>query len=166
MSKTNEKINLAKSTKIVATYVGRGKVTKEGHKNFGKKYFKYDLSGPASEIKEFMDHPDSKQYGVKYAADGETVQYWCNWKDAFGTIGTQYDVRVSIYGTYCLDKEESFDIEDTMEAMESQGLFTAARVYAENVLGNRLGFGLNKSNVSAITAGMTSGEGADLGAAE
>lgn len=166
MSKTNEKINLAKSTKIVATYVGRGKVTKEGHKNFGKKYFKYDLTGPASEIKEFMDHPDSKEYGVKYASDGTTPQYWCNWKDAFGTLGTQYDVRVSIYGTYCLDKEESFDIEDTMEAMEKQGLFTAARVYAENVLGDRLGFGLNRSGVSAITAAMGTGTGADLGVAE
>ena len=53
-----------------------------------------------------------------------------------------------------------------MEAMENQGLFTAARVYAENVLGNRLGFGLNKSNVSAVTAAMGTGAGADLGAAE
>jgi len=166
MSKPNEKVNLAKSTKIVATYAGRGKVTNKDNKNYGQKFFKYDLSGPAAEIKEFMDHPDSKQYGVKYAADGETVQYWCGWKDPFGTIGTQYDVNVSIYGTYCLDKQESFDIEDTLEAMEKQGLYTSARVYAENVLGSRIGFGLNKSNVSAITAAMGTGAGADLGAAE
>ena len=166
MSKSNEKVNLAKSTKIVATYAGRGVVTKEGHKNFGKKFYKYNLSGPAAEIKEFMEHPDSKEYGVKYAADGETVQYWCNWKDPFGTIGTPYAVRVSIYGNYVLDKEESFDIEDTLEALESKGLVTAARVYAENKLGSRLGFGLNKSGVSAITAAMSSGEGADLGKSE
>jgi len=46
MSKANEKVNLAKTTKIVATYVGRDIVRKEGHKNFGKKFFKYNLSGP------------------------------------------------------------------------------------------------------------------------
>lgn len=166
MSKANEKSNLAKSTKLVATYVGRGQVTKEGHKNFGKKFFKYNLSGPAAEIKEFTESDACKEYGVKYAADGTTVQYWCNWKDPFGTIGTQYSVRVSIYGTYVLDKEESNDIEDTLEALESKGLVTAARVYAENKLGSRLGFGLNRSGISAITAAMSSGEGADLGKSE
>ena len=159
------KSNLAKSTKIVATYVGRGVVQKEGPTK-GKKFFKYNLSGPAAEIKEFIESDASKEYGVKYAADGETVQYWCNWKDAFGTIGTVYSVRVSIYGTYVLDKEESNDIEDTLEALESKGLTTAARVYAENKLGSRLGFGLNKSNVSAIAVGMSTGEGADLGNTE
>jgi len=165
MSKANEKKNLAKSTKIVAEYVGRGVVTKDGPTK-GKKFYKYNLSGPSAEIKEFMEHPDSKEYGVKYAADGETVQYWCNWKDPFGTIGTRYSVNVSIYGTYVLDKQESYDIEDTLEAMESKGLHTAARVYAENKLGSRLGFGLNRANVSAIAAGMSTGEGADLGNSE
>ena len=165
MSKANEKVNLAKTTKIVATYVGRDIVRKEGHKNFGKKFFKYNLSGPAAEIKEFMEHPDSKEYGVKYAADGTTVQYWCNWKDPFGTIGTQYNVRVSIYGTYVLDKEESYDIEDTLEELEKRGLVTAAKVYAENKLGSRLGFGLNRANVTRL-AEMSTGEGADLGKTE
>jgi len=65
-----------------------------------------------------------------------------------------------------LDKQESYDIEDTLEAMESKGLHTAARVYAENKLGSRLGFGLNRANVSAIAAGMSTGEGADLGNSE
>ena len=165
MSKANEKSNLAKNTKLVATYVGRGVVTKDGP-NKGKKFYKYNLTGPAAEIKEFTESDACKEYGVKYAADGETVQYWCNWKDPFGTIGTQYSVRVSIYGTYVLDKEESYDIEDTLEALESKGLVTAARVYAENKLGSRLGFGLNRSGISAITAAMSTGEGADLGKSE
>ena len=164
MSKSNEKVNLAKNTKIVATYVGRGVTTMEGPKK-GKKFFKYNLSGPAAEIKEFMEHPDSKEYGVKYAADGETVQYWCNWKDPFGTIGTQYKVRVSIYGTYVLDKEESYDIEDTLEELEKRGLSTTARVYSENILSSRMGLGLNRSNVTRL-AEMSTGEGADLGKTE
>jgi hypothetical protein len=156
--------NKAKSTKITATYVGRGVVQKEGPSK-GKKFYKYNLSGPAAEIKEFMESDASKEYGVKYAADGVTPQYWCNWKDPFGTIGTVYSVRVSIYGTYVLDKEESYDIEDTLEALESRGLVTAARVYAENKLGSRLGFGLNRANVSRL-AEVGTGEGADLGKAE
>jgi hypothetical protein len=156
--------NKAKSTKITATYVGRGVVQKEGPSK-GKKFYKYNLSGPAAEIKEFMESDSSKEYGVKYAADGVTPQYWCNWKDPFGTIGTVYSVRVSIYGTYVLDKEESYDIEDTLEALESRGLVTAARVYAENKLGSRLGFGLNRANVGRL-AEVSTGEGADLGKAE
>lgn len=152
--------NKAKSTKITATYVGRGVVQKEGPTK-GKKFFKYNLSGPAAEIKEFIESDASKEYGVKYAPDGVTPQYWCNWKDAFGTIGTTYSVRVSIYGTYVLDKEESNDIEDTLEALESKGLTTAARVYTENVLGKRLGLGLNRADVKAL-AEASSGEGADL----
>jgi len=155
------KSNLAKSTKIVATYVGRDTVKKEGPTK-GKKFFKYNLSGPAAEIKEFIESDASKEYGVKYASDGTTVQYWCNWKDAFGTIGTQYSVRVSIYGTYVLDKEESNDIEDTLEALEAKGLLTAARVYTENVLGKRLGFGLNRADVSSLAMAPSVGAGADL----
>lgn len=161
-AETTAQTTMAKDTSIVATYVGRGVNNKEGHKNFGKKFFKYNLSGSASDMKEFIESDACKEYGVKYAADGKTVQYWCNWKDAFGTIGTQYKVRVSMYGTYVLDKEESNDIEDTLEALESKGLVTAARVYAENKLGSRLGFGLNQSSVSKLAAQMSNGEGANF----
>ena len=164
LKKTEQTVesNLAKSTKLVATYVGRGQVTKEGHKNFGKKFYKYNLSGPAAEIKEFINDPSNQEYGIKYAADGETVQYWCNWKDPFGTIGTAYSVRVSRYGTYVLDKEESYDIEDTMEELEKRGLHTAARVYAETKLSARLGLGLNRSNVNRLAEIASDGTGADL----
>jgi len=152
----------AKTTSIVATYAGRGIITAENHPRKGQKFFKYNLSGPAKELEEFINHPSNQEYGVKYAADGKTVQYWCNWKDAFGTIGTQYPVRVSMYGTYVLDKEESYDIEDTLEALENKGLLTAARVYSETVLGSRLGMGLNQSTVNKLAAAMSAGEGADL----
>lgn len=160
-TETTEQTNLAKSTKIVAVYAGRGTNNQQGHKNFGKKFFKYDLEGPASDIKEFLEHPSNVEYGVKYNRDGKP-QYWCNWKDAFGTIGTRYKVNVSIYGTYVLDKEESYDIEDTLEALENRGLSTAARVYAEQVLGSRLGLGLNKASVSRHTVTASDGSDASL----
>lgn len=160
-TETTEQTNLAKSTKIVAIYAGRGINNKEGSKNFGKKFYKYNLEGPASEIKEFIEHPANQEYGVKYNSDGKP-QYWCNWKDAFGTIGTRYNVRVSIYGTYVLDKEESYDIEDTLQALEEKGLNNAARVYAEHIFGSRLGLGLNKDLVNRHAEKVSDGSDAKL----
>ncbi len=162
--KTEEtvKTNLARTTKIVATYVGRGQNQQQGHKNYGKKFFKYNLTGPESEIKEFINDPSNQEYGIKYDSDGVTPQYWCNWKDPFGTKGTRYNVNVSMYGTYVLDKQDSYDIEDTLEELEKRGLHTTARVYAETILSDRMGLGLSRSNVNRLAMAPSDGTGANL----
>jgi hypothetical protein len=160
---TTGQTDLYKQTGIIAKYAGRDTNKKVGHKNFGKKFFKYDLYGPKAEIEAFLNHPDNQEYGVKYARDGVTPQYWCNWKDPFGTIKTEYPVYVNYYGNYSLDKEESKDIEDTMERLEQMGLHTAAQVYAQNILGKRLGFGLDASTVNRLAAKVSDGTDANLG---
>lgn len=155
----------AKSTKIVAIYAGLGKNKQEGHKNFGKKFYKYDLSGPANEIKEFIDHPSNKDYEVKYNRDGG-VQFWCNWKDLFGAIGSRYNVYVTYYGTYNIDKAESEDLLDTLEQFEERGMSNASRVFTEHVMATRMGLGLKNTSRIAELASMSNGGDADLGKSE
>jgi hypothetical protein len=43
------------------------------------------------------------------------------------------------------------------------GLHTAAQVYAQNILGKRLGFGLDASTVNRLAAKVSDGTDANLG---
>lgn len=153
--------NLAKTTKLKATYVGRSVQQKEGEGK-GKKFFKYRITGPAAEIQEYMNSDDFKQY-PKYDSDGKTPMYFCRWKDAFGTIGTSYNFNVSIYGTYVLDKEESKDIEDTIEAQELISP-TLAKSYADQIVATRLMKNINSSALQQLVEQMaaSTGEGTNM----
>jgi hypothetical protein len=89
--------------------------------------------------------------------------YFCRWKDAFGTIGTSYNFNVSIYGTYVLDKEESKDIEDTIEAQELISP-TLAKSYADQIVATRLMKNINSSALQQLVEQMaaSTGEGTNM----
>ena len=159
---------VARETGIRAVYVGRGKyeidpISGKAMKGTGhfKKFYKYNLNGPAKEMELFRNSDAVKEYGEKTAPDG-TLQYWCNWKDAFGTIGTSYSLKISGYGTYVLDKSESEDFEDTLEAQEKVSPILA-REFARGILQNRFKMNVDMGALDRVTEKMSEGEGADLG---
>jgi len=160
--KDAKKGSVAGPTGITATFVARRVNNKQGSKNFGKKFYVYDLTGPKAAIKAFLEHPDSVEYGVHYAADGVTPQYACGWRETFAVVGSTYDVNMSIYGTYVLDKTEANNTDDTMELLEERGMSNAARVYAEVLIGSKLGLGLNKAAVARLAEVTSDGTDATL----
>lgn len=153
---------LYKPTSIIATLDGLDTNNNKDSENYGRTYYKYNLTGPKAEIEEFLNHPSNQEYGIKYARDGKTPQLWCYWSELFANKGDKFDVYVNYYGNYSLEKSASKLMEANFKQMEERGLNTLATVYAQTLIGNKLGLSLNQASVNRLAQIPSNGADANL----
>lgn len=154
------------NTKLKATRVSNYVVQKEGPSK-GKTYFVYNITGPADEIKKFINSPNQKQYPRKCKVTG-TPQLHTQYIDPLKKENPLY---LKDDGNYTLDQSETREKFGVLNALKDQAPelvagYTAVLIQEAFGSGQASATQLSGFAQPAITTPGSDGSGSDLGDVE
>lgn len=154
------------NTKLKATRVSNYVVQKEG-KSKGKTYFVYNITGPADEIKKFINSPNQKLYPRKCKVTG-TPQLHTQYIDPLKKENPLY---LKDDGNYTLDQSETREKFGVLNALKDQAPelvagYTAVLIQEAFGSGQASATQLSGFAQPAITTPGSDGSGSDLGDVE
>lgn len=154
------------NTKLKATRVSNYVVQKEGPSK-GKTYFVYNITGPADEIKKFINSPNQKLYPRKCKVTG-TPQLHTQYIDPLKKENPLY---LKDDGNYTLDQSETREKFGVLNALKDQAPelvagYTAVLIQEAFGSGQASATQLSGFAQPAITTPGSDGSGSDLGDVE
>jgi hypothetical protein len=154
------------STQLKAKRVSNYVVQKEGPSK-GKTYFVYNITGPADEIKKFINSPNQKLYPRKCKVTG-TPQLHTMYIDPLKKENPLY---LKDDGNYTLDQSETREKFGVLNALKDQAPelvsgYTAVLIQEAFGSGQASTTQLSGFAQPAITTPASDGSGSDLGDVE